>query len=79
VEALEDSFTAPRLRTPLHVYWARETLDAGGQPPIDWSPHTDGPVTVRVFEGDHGSIIRNPDLALAVHQAMTAYIARPRA
>ncbi|MGH8655745.1 MAG: amino acid adenylation domain-containing protein [Gammaproteobacteria bacterium] len=70
IEVLEDSFTPPCLRAPLHVWWARDSLDDRGCPPTDWSACTSAGVHVQVVDGNHGDIIRNPDLHSALQHKL---------
>ncbi|MFP5261772.1 MAG: amino acid adenylation domain-containing protein [Blastocatellia bacterium] len=47
------------IRTPIHVWWARERLQPG-QPRTDWSRHTTDSVHAAVVEGNHFTIVRPP-------------------
>ncbi len=69
-EVVEDSFALPQLDAPLHVWWARDSLDAEGQTPMDWSICTHQEVIEHVVDGDHGSIIRSPQLHHEIRQAI---------
>ncbi|WP_370631464.1 thioesterase domain-containing protein [Methylosinus sp. Sm6] len=59
-----------RIRAPIHVWWAKATLDAIGGPPVDWSAFTLGGATTRVLAGTHEDILATADLHAEVDRAL---------
>ncbi|MGH8627283.1 MAG: non-ribosomal peptide synthetase, partial [Gammaproteobacteria bacterium] len=74
-EVLEDSFTLPQLRAPLHVWWASDSLNAEGRAPMNWSTCTNQTAIEHAVDGDHRSIIHSPQLHRAIRQATDRFAA----
>jgi hypothetical protein len=54
----------PTVAAPLHVVWARDSVDAHAGTPTGWETFSTGPTTVEVIAGDHDSIVREPAIRL---------------
>lgn len=48
------------VHSPLHVRWARHSLEHNRVVPTDWGQYTSGPVETRIIEGTHFSMARSP-------------------
>ncbi|HEX3476733.1 MAG TPA: amino acid adenylation domain-containing protein [Kofleriaceae bacterium] len=54
----------PTVAAPLHVVWARDSVDAHAGTLTGWETFSTGPTTVEVIAGDHDSIVREPAIRL---------------
>ncbi|HKX77403.1 MAG TPA: thioesterase domain-containing protein, partial [Novosphingobium sp.] len=61
------------IRAPIHIWWAEDTLAdkpyRPGAEPGEWSAY--GASQIRILEGDHQSIIRNPVLAADLDELLS--------
>jgi thioesterase domain-containing protein len=55
-----NAHTAPVIKSPLHVWWARQTCPEG-IPPTDWSKHTESGIYEDILDGDHYTLLRPPN------------------
>jgi thioesterase domain-containing protein len=64
---IKNQYTLRRIQAPIYVWWAQQTIESnGGTPPVDWSPYSYQTPKLNIIAGDHGSIIRDPDLHTAI-------------
>jgi thioesterase domain-containing protein len=52
------------LAAPLHVVWAKDSVDGSAATLTEWKKFSTGPTTVEVIDGDHDSIVRDPAIRL---------------
>lgn len=72
--ALFSRVAFPTVAAPLHVVWARDSVDAGAATLTEWKACSTGPTTVEVIDGDHDSIVRDP----AIRRTARALLERLR-
>jgi thioesterase domain-containing protein len=59
-----------RIQTPIHIWWAKDTLDSEGNPPVDWQCFTSGGVHLERVGGNHEEIIRDPHVHKSVDRVL---------
>ena len=55
-----NAHSAPVIKSPLHVWWARQSC-VEGTPPTDWSKHTEAGIYEEILDGDHYTFLRPPN------------------
>ncbi|WP_447971455.1 amino acid adenylation domain-containing protein [Nitrospira sp. M1] len=61
-----------KVQTPIHVWWASETVKKFGKAPIDWTLYTTGEVKTETIEGTHKDVVESP----IVHQRIAETLKR---
>ena len=69
---LTNAYDPPRIRANMRVWWAKETIDRFGGPPVDWSLHTCGDVAVSYTEGNHETIVEDIDVFRSIALCLNA-------
>jgi hypothetical protein len=61
-----------KVRAPIHIWWARDTLSQHGSVPIDWRVYTTGPVWSEIVEGDHRDVVESEQVHRQIAEILTA-------
>ncbi|TRL35819.1 amino acid adenylation domain-containing protein [Methylosinus sporium] len=64
------------VHSPMHVWWAKQTLDGDSRPPFDWDSRAKGYVTTEIVDGNHHDIVENAHVHAQVRRALQAVSGR---
>ncbi len=72
LDAIEDSFEAPRFTGKIHLWRASGSLGKDGIPGVDWAKLTGAETYEKIIDGDHGTVIASPELHASIWGILTA-------
>lgn len=65
---LTNAHTPPCIHANMRVWWARDSLDESGRPPVNWGHYTFGATSIEVIEGNHETIVHDVNVITSIER-----------